>query len=104
VPYTAAEADRLRGEARAPLDAAGPIAADYRSTHASMRAGSDCTRAMEEVVAQARLLRADGSTITARSTPGPDHKVDCPHYGFPRQPRDVGGPQLAAMRQLRVSG
>ncbi|HEV8560280.1 MAG TPA: hypothetical protein VGR06_28425 [Actinophytocola sp.] len=56
-------------------------------------------------MAQARLLRADGSTITARSTQGPDdHKVDCPHYGFPRQPRDVGGPQLAAVRQLRVSG
>jgi hypothetical protein len=45
------------GRLESPLDAAGPIAADYRSTHGSMRAGSDRTRAMEEVVAQARLAQ-----------------------------------------------
>jgi hypothetical protein len=45
------------GRLESPLDAAGPIAADYRSTHGSMRAGSDRTRAMEEVVAQARLMQ-----------------------------------------------
>jgi len=54
-----AEADRLRAEARALLDTAGPIAADYRSTRGSMRAGPDRTRAMEEVVAQARRLAAE---------------------------------------------
>src|SRR5690606_38754817 len=49
-------ADRLRAEARALLDAAGPIAADYLSTRRSMRAGPERTRAMEEVVARARRL------------------------------------------------
>jgi hypothetical protein len=47
------------------------------------------------------LLRVDGTTITAPSTPGPDHAVDCPRYGFPRQPREVGGPGLTAVPQLR---
>jgi hypothetical protein len=56
-----AEADRLRAEAGALLDAAGPIAADYRSTRRSMRSGPDRTRAMEKVKAQARRLAAEGT-------------------------------------------
>jgi hypothetical protein len=51
-------ADRLRAEAQALLDAAGPIAADYRSVRGAMRPGPDRTRAMEAVVAQARRLAA----------------------------------------------
>ena len=52
----ATAAGRLRAEARALLDAAGPIAADYRSVRGSMRAGPARTRAMEEVVSRARRL------------------------------------------------
>ena len=44
-----AEADRLRAQAQALLDAAGPIADDYRSLRASMRSGPARTRALEEV-------------------------------------------------------
>jgi len=54
-----ATADRLRAEAQALLDAAGPIAADYRSVRGSMRAGPQRTRALEEVVARARRLAAE---------------------------------------------
>ncbi|MGQ4389896.1 hypothetical protein [Streptomyces sp. SAS_270] len=51
-----AAASQLREEAHALLDAAGPIAADYRSVRSSMRAGPDRTRAMEEAVSRARRL------------------------------------------------
>lgn len=54
-----ATADRLRAEAQALLDAAGPIAADYRSVRGSMRAGPERTRALEEVVARARRLATE---------------------------------------------
>ncbi|MEV5148619.1 hypothetical protein AB0L14_30570 [Streptomyces sp. NPDC052727] len=49
-------ADQLRAEAHALLDAARPIAADYRSVRAAMRPGPERTRAMEEVVSRARRL------------------------------------------------
>ncbi|MEV5987011.1 hypothetical protein AB0L85_18625 [Streptomyces sp. NPDC052051] len=49
-------ASRLRAEAQALLDAAGPIAADYRSVRGSMRSGRERTRAMQEVVSRARHL------------------------------------------------
>ncbi|MFJ9836507.1 hypothetical protein ACIRU2_34740 [Streptomyces sp. NPDC101169] len=51
-----AMAGQLRAEAQALLDAAGPIAADYRSVRGSMRPSPDRTRAMEEVVSRARRL------------------------------------------------
>ena len=54
-----ATADRLRAEAQALLDAAGPIAADYRSVRGAMRPGRDRTRALEEIVARARRLAAE---------------------------------------------
>lgn len=54
-----ATADRLRAEAQALLDAAGPIAADYRSVRSAMRAGPERTRALEEIVARARDLAAE---------------------------------------------
>lgn len=54
-------ADRLRAEAQALLDAASPIAAEYRSVRGSMRAGPARTRAMERVIAQARRLAAEQS-------------------------------------------
>ena len=53
------EAERLRAQAHALLEAAGPIAADYRSVRGSMRGGRDRTRALERVVAQARTLAAE---------------------------------------------
>ncbi|WP_218149295.1 hypothetical protein [Streptomyces colonosanans] len=49
-------AGRLRAEAQALLDAAGPIAADYRHVRGSMRSGRERTRAMGEVVSRARHL------------------------------------------------
>ncbi|QIY68885.1 hypothetical protein HEP84_06375 [Streptomyces sp. RLB1-33] len=49
-------ADRLRAEAQALLDAAGPIAADYQTVRGSMRPSPARTRAMEEVVSRARRL------------------------------------------------
>jgi len=49
-------ANQLRAEAQALLDAAGPIAADYRSVRGSMRPSPERTRAMEEVVSRARRL------------------------------------------------
>jgi hypothetical protein len=49
-------AGRLRAEAQALLDAAGPIAADYRQVRGSMRSGRARTRAMQEVVSRARHL------------------------------------------------
>ncbi|WP_406411269.1 hypothetical protein [Streptomyces sp. NBC_01614] len=52
----AATANRLRAEAQALLDAAGPIAADYRSVRGAMRAGPERTWAMEDVVSRARYL------------------------------------------------
>lgn len=55
----AAEAARLRAEAQALLEAAGPIAADYRSVRSSMRSGPERTRALDEVVARARRLAAE---------------------------------------------
>jgi hypothetical protein len=54
-PATAA---KLRAEAQALLEAAGPIAADYRSTRQSMAPGWDRTMAMERIVAEARQLAA----------------------------------------------
>jgi hypothetical protein len=51
-----AEADRLRAQARALLDAAGPIAAEYRLVRDSMPAGRERTHRMEEVVDRARRL------------------------------------------------
>ncbi|MFB0619338.1 hypothetical protein [Streptomyces sp. AGS-58] len=49
-------AGQLRAEAQALLDAAGPIAASYRSVRRSMRPGPDRTRAMQEIVSRARRL------------------------------------------------
>ncbi len=54
-------ADRLRSEAQALMDTAGPIASDYRSVRSSMGAGRDRTRAMQQVVEKARRLAADRS-------------------------------------------
>ena len=54
-----ATADRLRAEAQALLDAAGPIAADYRRVRGVLPAGPVRTRAMERIVAQARCLAAE---------------------------------------------
>lgn len=54
-------AERLRAEARALLDAARPIAADYRSVRGTMHPGPERTRALEEVVARARRLAAEQS-------------------------------------------
>lgn len=54
-------ADRLRAEAQALLDAASPIAAEYRSVRGSMRAGPERTRAMERVVARARRVATEQS-------------------------------------------
>lgn len=51
-----ATASRLRAEAQALLDAAGPVAADYRSVRGSMRAGPERTQAMEKAVFRARRL------------------------------------------------
>lgn len=51
-----ATARELRAEARALLDAAGPIADDYSSVRSSMPAGDSRTLAMEEVIARARRL------------------------------------------------
>uniref|UniRef100_A0AAU2JZJ3 Secreted protein n=1 Tax=Streptomyces sp. NBC_00049 TaxID=2903617 RepID=A0AAU2JZJ3_9ACTN len=56
-----ATAGRLRAEARALLDAAGPIAADYGSVRGSMPAGAARTRAMEEAIARARRLAQEQS-------------------------------------------
>jgi hypothetical protein len=52
-------ADQLRAEAQALLEAAGPIAADYRSVRGSMIPGQERTRAMGEVIDRARRLAAD---------------------------------------------
>lgn len=49
-------ADRLREQAHALLEAAGPVAADYRAVRGSMPAGPERTGAMERVVAEARRL------------------------------------------------
>ncbi|MEW9531336.1 hypothetical protein [Microbispora sp. NPDC049125] len=54
-----AEAGRLRAEAQALLEAAGPVAAEYRSVRASMPAGPARTQAMERVVADIRRLAAE---------------------------------------------
>lgn len=51
-----ATAARLRAEAQALLDAAGPIAAEYRTVRGSMPSGPARTMAMERVVADARKL------------------------------------------------
>lgn len=53
------KADRLRAQAQALLDAASPIAADYRSLRESMPSGAARTDALEEVVARARRLGAE---------------------------------------------
>ncbi|WP_203924117.1 hypothetical protein [Rugosimonospora africana] len=53
------EADRLRAQARALLDAAGPIADHYRSLRESMPSGAARTDALERVVARARRLGAE---------------------------------------------
>jgi hypothetical protein len=54
----AAGAARLRAEAQALLEAAGPIAADYRTTRQSMAPGWDRTMAMERIVTEAGQLAA----------------------------------------------
>lgn len=54
-------AERLRAEAQALMDTAGPIASDYRYVRTSMRAGRERTRAMERVVAKARRLATEES-------------------------------------------
>ncbi|MFD9031031.1 hypothetical protein ACFVZW_07775 [Streptomyces sp. NPDC059567] len=56
-----ATAGKLRAEARALLDAAGPVATDYSSVRGSMRAGASRTRAMEQVLARARDLAQEQS-------------------------------------------
>ena len=55
------EAERLRGEARALLDAARPVASEYRSTREAMHAGPERTRALEKVVRRARRLAGEES-------------------------------------------
>jgi hypothetical protein len=55
-------AAKLRAEAQALLEAAGPIAAEYRTVRGSMPAGPARTMAMELVVARARKL-ADEQTF-----------------------------------------
>jgi hypothetical protein len=52
-------ADELRSQARALLEAADPLAARYASVRGSMPAGPARTRAMEQVMADARRLAAD---------------------------------------------
>ena len=54
-------AARLRAEAQALLEAAGPIAADYRTVRGSMLPGPALTMAMERVVARARKLAGEQS-------------------------------------------
>lgn len=54
-------AERLRAEAQALMDTAGPIASDYRSVRSTMRAGRARTRAMQSVVEKARRLAAEQS-------------------------------------------
>jgi hypothetical protein len=49
-------AARLRAEAQALLEAAGPIAAEYRTVRGSMPPGPARTMAMERIVAHARKL------------------------------------------------
>ncbi|MFE1898184.1 hypothetical protein [Streptomyces yangpuensis] len=56
-----ATAGSLRAEAMALMDAARPIAADYRSVRGSMPAGASRTRAMEEVLARARGVAREQS-------------------------------------------
>lgn len=51
-----ATAGRLRAEAQALLESAGPIAADYWRVRGSMRAGPERTQAMHDVVSRARHL------------------------------------------------
>jgi hypothetical protein len=54
-----ATAARLRAEARTLLEAAGPIASDYRVTRDSMRPGRERTIAMSRLVAEAGQLAGD---------------------------------------------
>ncbi|NLU73093.1 hypothetical protein HCC61_10445 [Streptomyces sp. HNM0575] len=54
-------AERLRAEAQALLDAASPIAAEYRSVRGSMSAGPERTRLMGAVMARARRLAREHS-------------------------------------------
>ncbi len=56
-----AGAERVRAQAQALLDAAGPIAADYRSVRSSMSSSPERTRALQEVVARARRLATEQS-------------------------------------------
>ena len=56
-----AAADRLRAEAHALLEAAGPIASEYRSVRGSMPAGKERTIALERIVARARQLATEQS-------------------------------------------
>jgi hypothetical protein len=49
-------ARRLRAEAQALLDAAGPIASEYMSVRSSMPPGAERTGAMEEVISRARRI------------------------------------------------
>ncbi|GAB3456278.1 hypothetical protein GCM10027570_37610 [Streptomonospora sediminis] len=57
-----AAGDRLRGEARALLEAAGAIAEDYRSTRRTMPSGPRRTAIMERIVERARDLARAGGT------------------------------------------
>lgn len=56
-----AMADQLREEAQILMGAAKPLADNYRSVRSSMSPGPERTRAMEEVVAQARRLASEAS-------------------------------------------
>jgi hypothetical protein len=55
-----ADADRLRAEGNALLDAAGPIASEYRKLRGSMPVGKERTAALEGVVERARKLADKG--------------------------------------------
>ena len=57
----AAAATRLRVEARALLEAAGPIASEYRTVRDSMPAGWERTMVLENIVADARRLAIEQS-------------------------------------------
>jgi hypothetical protein len=55
-----ATADRLRAEGNALLDAAGPIASEYRKLRGSMPVGKERTAALEGLVERARKLADKG--------------------------------------------
>ncbi|MDT0300750.1 hypothetical protein [Streptomonospora wellingtoniae] len=57
-----AAGERLRDEARALMESAGAIAAEYRSTRRTMPSGPVRTAAMEEIVERARGVARSGPT------------------------------------------